>query len=458
MVATQESLSLEQIKDLRQKAAEHVWLPYTPVAQHDDPEAMQIFVKAEGVRVTDVEGRTFIDAFAGLMYKNVGHGRKEIVDAVYAQLEKMTSVPMFHQGSIPGIELAAKMAEKAPGSLSRVHYVTGGSEANEVGVKIAKQYHKLNGSPNRHKIIAREGEYHGFTHLTMALGKANGLYNVFEPLVGGVRHIPHPYCYRCPLGLKYADCGVACAKSLESAIQNEGADSVAAFLTASVSQQTPVAVPPPEDWPMIKEICEKYGGLFIDDEVVCGFGRTGKWFGIENWGVEPDIMTMAKGITSGYQPLGAAIASKEISDTFEKSEDVLRSVTTWGGTPGSCAAGVANLKILEEENLVEKSAEMGEYIKGELESLRDHPMVGDVRGLGMFWGIELVKDKETKEPIHPIKDVTNLTKKLTDQGLITRSDYGTIRFILPLVATKADVDECIAIFDKAIGQLEAEVL
>jgi len=266
MEARQEALSQEDIKDLREKAAKHVWLPYTPVAQHQNPDVMQIFVSADGIRVTDVDGKSYIDAFSGLMYKNVGHGRKEIVDAVYEQLQKMTSAPMFHDGTIPGILLAAKLAEITPGSLSRVHYVTGGSEANEVGIKVAKQYHKLSGSEGRYKIIAREGEYHGFTHMAMALGKSGGLYSVYEPLASGVSHVPHPYCYRCPLGLKYPDCGIACAKSLESTIQNEGPDTVAAFLTTSISQQTPVAVPPPEYWPMIKFICDKYG--VIDEQSI----------------------------------------------------------------------------------------------------------------------------------------------------------------------------------------------
>ena len=454
----QDELSPEDIKQLHELAAEHIWIPYAHVAQLGDPDVLQIFAGADGIRITDVNGKTYIDAFSGLMYKNVGHGRQEIVDAVYEQLQRMPSTPMFQDATIPGILLAGKLAEITPGSLSRVHYVTGGSEANEAAVKIAKQYHKLAGDGGRTKIIAREGEYHGFTHMAMALGKSGGIYAPFEPHMPGVSHVPHPYCYRCPLGLEYPSCGVACAKSLESKIVDEGPGTVAAFLTVPVSQQTPAAVPPPEYWPMIKSICDKYGVLLIVDEVVCGFGRTGKWFGIENWDVEPDMITMAKGITSGYQALGAVITSKEISDTYAKSGDIFRTVATFGGMPGSCAAGLANLKIMEEEDLVAKSASMGEYISGELEGLKDHPMVGDIRGLGMFWGIEIVKDKETKEPIHPIKDVRKLTKLLSDLGLITRADGGTIRFMPPLVMTPGEVDESIGIIDAAIGQLEAELL
>jgi adenosylmethionine-8-amino-7-oxononanoate aminotransferase len=276
--------------------------------------------------------------------------------------------------------------------------------------------------------------------------------------VPGIRHVAHPYCYRCPLGLEYPDCEVRCAKELERTLILEGPESVAAFLTVSVSQETPMAVPPPEYWPTIKSICDKYGVLFIDDEVVCGFGRTGKWFGIENWGVEPDIITVAKAITSGYQPLGAVIASKEISDKFEESQDVLRNVTTFGGLPGSCAAGVANLEIFEKENLVERAASLGPYVSDKLQPLNEHPMVGDIRGIGLMWGIELVKDKKTKEPIDPITDVASIVSKLRELGLITRVDNGTIRFVPPLVITKDEIDESIAILDKGIGQLEDELL
>ena len=459
MEFTPEVSKREDIRELRKKAGEHIWLPYTPIAAHRSPDSMHIFVSADGVRVKDVEGKSYIDAFAGLMYKAVGYGRREIIDAAYAQMLEMTSSPMFDHGTVPGIILAAKLAEITPGNLSRVHYVCGGSEANEVAVKMAKQYQKFAGFGNRYKIIAREGEYHGFTHLTMALGKASRhIYAPFEPLVPGVRHVAHPYCYRCPLGLEYPDCEVRCAKELERTLILEGPESVAAFLTVSVSQETPMAVPPPEYWPTIKSICDKYGVLFIDDEVVCGFGRTGKWFGIENWGVEPDIITVAKAITSGYQPLGAAIASKEISDKFEESQDVLRNVTTFGGLPGSCAAGVANLEIFEKENLVERAASLGPYVSDKLQPLSEHPMVGDIRGIVLMWGIELVKDKKTTEPIHPISDVASIVSKLRELGLITRADNGTIRFVPPLVITKDEIDESIAIFDKGIGQLEDELL
>ena len=458
MAFDQKVSAREDIKELREKAGEHVWLPYTPIAAHHSPGGMNIFVSADGVRVTDVEGRTYIDAFAGLMYKNVGYGRKEIIDAAYAQMLEITSPPQFDQGTVPGILLAAKLAEITPGSLSRVHYVCGGSEANEVAVKIAKQYQKLAGSPNRYKIIAREGEYHGFTHLAMSMGKGAGaLYAPFEPSVPGIRHVPHPYCYRCPLDLKYPDCDIGCAKALERTILHEGPNSVAAFLTVAISQETPIAVPPPEYWPMIRSICDKYGVLLIDDEVVCGFGRTGKMFGIENFGVDPDIISFAKGVTSGYLPLGGAIASKEISDVFEKSQDILRSVTTFGGLPSSCAAALANIDIIEKEELVEKCASMGEYVAEQIQPLYKHPMVGDIRGLGLYWGIELVKDKESKERLSGV-ELANLNAKLRQAGLITRIDNGIIRFIPPLIISKDDVDESLAIIDKAIGQLEAEVL
>ena len=454
MTERQEASIREDIKELREKAGEHTWLPLHPIGAQRDPETMAIFVSADGVRVTDVEGRSYIDGFSCLMYKNIGHGRREIADAVHSQMLEMTSAPQFHFATVPGIELATKLAEITPGSLSRVHYVCGGSEANEVAVKMARQYQRIAGSSNRFKIIARQGEYHGFTQLMMALGKSP-LYGTFEPFPPGVRYAPQPHCYRCPLELEYPHCGIGCAKSLGRIIEHEGPDTVAAFLTTSVSQAAGGVVPPPEYWPMVRSICDKYGVLFIDDEVVCGFGRTGKMFGIENFGVNPDIMTFAKGVTSGYLPLGGAIVSKEISEKFEESKELLRSVTTFGGLPASCAAALANIAIIEQENLVKNAASMGEYIAEQVQSLKEHPMVGDIRGLGLLWFIELVKDRQSKERLSG-EESGSLVAKLRQAGLITRGDGGLICFVPPLVITKEEIDESLAIIDRAIGELEEE--
>ena len=451
-------LGSDEARQLRDKAAENMWLASEPVSAERNSDYVHIFVAAEGCRITDADGRSYIDTFAGLMYKNVGYGRKEIADAAYAQMLELTSPAEVGGATVPAVRLAAKLAQITPGSLSRTFFVSGGSEANETAVKIARQYQRISGFGNRHKIIARTGEYHGYTHLAMGLGRGNGsMWTPFEPFVPGIRHISQPYCYRCPLGLEYPDCGVACAKELERTIEHEDPDLVAAMLTVSISAHTPVAVPPPEYWPMIRSICDKYGVLLIDDEVVCGFGRTGKMFGIEHWGVVPDIMAMAKGISSGYLPLGACTTTSEINKKFEESKTgAFRQVATFGGLPACCAAALANIEIIENEKLVERAASMGEYFSKKVQTLCEHPMVGDIRGLGLLWDIELVKDRKTKERLTREESV-NLTMKLREAGLITRADEGNIRFIPPLVITRDEIDESIAIMDKVIGKLEKEL-
>ena len=458
MTTSENKLDQSSIDELKGLVAEHLWIPYKPLASLRDPDNVHVYVSGEGCRITDAEGKSYLDAFAGLMYKNTGYGRKEIADAAYAQMLELTSSAQFDVGTVPAIRLAAKLAEITPGSLSRTFFVSGGTEANEVAVKVAKHYQQLAGFPNRYKIIARDGEYHGYSHLAMTLGRGDGsLYSIFEPLVPGVRHIPHPYCYRCPLELDYPDCGIACAKDLERVIIQENPKHVAAFLTVSISQQTPIAVPPAEYWPMIRDICDKYGVLLIDDEVVCGFGRTGKMFGIEQFGVTPDIMTMAKGITSGYQPLGACITSKEIGDKFDEKKDIFRNVTTFGGLPASCAAGLANLDIMEKEKLVERTAAIGDYVSEKIKPLADYPVVGDIRGLGLMWGIELVKDKKTKEKL-ALPEALMVAAALRQEGLITRVDDGIIRFMPPLVITEAEIDESFSIIDKVIKQMQDKLL
>jgi len=451
-------LKAGEIQQLRDMALENFWHIVASRQAVTAPGGLRIYTKGEGCRVTDVDGKSYIDAFAGLMYKNVGYGRREIADAVHAQMLELTSTPQFDYASIPAIKLAGKLAEITPGSLSRVVFTTGGAEAIESSIKMARQYQGLSGFPNRKTIIAREGEYHGLTLFTMALSLFRGMVEgLYGPYPAGIRHVPQPYCYRCPLGLQYPDCSLACAKELEKVIESEGPETVAAVLMTSICQQTPVIIPPPEYWPMIRSICDKHGVLLIDDEVVVGFGRTGKMFGIEHWEVAPDIMATAKGIVSGYLPLGACIASSEIAKKFDESPMPFMHVITFAGTPACCAAGLANIEILEREKLPERAAAMGEYFSKRAQTLYEHPMVGDIRGIGLLWAIELVKDRKTKEK--PSAEVNGVAMgKLYEAGLITRVDEESIRFIPPLIITEDEIDESITIIDKVIGELEKQFL
>ncbi len=458
MKAKSKETAVNEAKALRDMALEHLWIPFSMREDLTAPDGVQVFVKEDGCRVIDVNGRSYLDAYAGLMYKNVGYGRKEIADAVYAQMLELTSPPGGRGGTtVPAVKLAAKLAEITPGDLLRTFFVTGGSEANETAVKMAKQYQRLSDFANRYKIIARMGEYHGSTHLTMSLGKRTGTaWAAYEPLVPGVRHISQPYCYRCPLELQYPDCGLACARELERVIQFESKEMVAAVIMTSICQSLPVIIPPPDYWPKIRSICDENGVLLIDDEVVCGFGRTGKMFGIEHWGVTPDIMTVAKGLTSGYAPLAACIASSKITKKFDESKEPFSHIFTFGGNPICCTAALANLEIFEREKLVKRAATMGEYFSKQVQTLYEHSLVGDIRGIGLMWAIELVKDKKTKESFTREED-KDIAGKLREAGILTAVTGGAIRFLPPLIINKDEIDEFLTIVDKVIGELEKEL-
>lgn len=453
MEGKSKKLKADEIQKLRDMAKEYLWIN---LRQLDAPGGLPIYVGEKGSRVTDVSGKSYIDAFAGLMYKNVGYGRKEIADAAYAQMLELSSPPGGGT-HIPAIKLAAKLAEITPGSLGKSFLTTGGNEAIEIAIKLSRQYQRNSGFPDRYKIIARTGEYHGGSLLAMSLGRHTGTaHAVYEPLLPGIMHVPQPYCYRCPMKLEYPDCGIACARELDRVIEFEGKEMVAAFIMTGVCQSTPVMHPPPEYAPIVREICDKQGVLLIDDEVVSGFGRTGKWFAVDHWGVVPDIMTVAKGIISGYLPLGACITRTELNEKFQEERQAFRHIITYGGMAACCAAGLVNIDIIEREKLVEGAAAKGEYFAKKAQALYEHPIVGDIRGMGLMWGIELVKDRKTKEKFSR-EDDRKITEKLHEGGLRTNSGSGVIKFLPPLIITESEIDESLAIIEKAIGEFEKEL-
>jgi len=448
------------IKELKEKALEHLWLYVHDYSEFAEEDGFKILVEADGIRVKDITGRTYIDNISGLWLVNVGHGRKEIADAVHEQLQLIHYASSYDHTTIPTIKLAAKLAEITPGSLSKVFFCSGGAEAVEMAMKIARQYHIQNGSPHRFKVIGRKGSYHGATWGAQSIsGSAMQRPWLFEPLVPMARHVDPIYCYRCPWDLKYPSCKIQCVKEFEKAIQFENPDTVSAVLTEPVSLSGGNIVPVDEYWPMLREICDKYGVLLIADEVITGFGRTGKMFACEHWGIEPDIMTVAKGLSSGYQPVAAAIVKKEIADKFTGSaRDALAHGVTFGGHAAACIAALTNIEIIERENLVENSAQMGKYLLGQLEALREHPIVGDVRGIGLLCALELVKDKKTKELFSPEDGIDKkLTKKLNENGLLYKAWPQNIFLAPPLTVTKGDIDEMVGVVDKSIGAVEKEM-
>ena len=447
-------------RDYRQVDKAHVW---HPLFQHQrlDETSLVVFESANGTTVVDAEGREYLDAYSALWNVNVGYGRQEIADAVYEQIQKLPYYP-HSQINVPATMLAEQLAACLPGDLNHVYFCNSGSEANETAIKIARQYGRQTyPGENRYKIISRYRGYHGFTYGAMsATGQARRR-KAFEPLVPGFPHAHPPYCYRCPLGLEPASCGIACADDIERIIQGEGPETVVAIIAEPIIGGGGAIVAPDEYLPKLRQICDDYGLLLILDEVITGFGRTGKMFACEHWDVQPDLITLAKGLTSGYLPLGACVASTKVFNAFLGETDENREfaqVCTYGGHPVACAAGIANLKILQEERLWENAEKVGAHLLTKLETLRTLPIVGDVRGKGLLLGVEFIKTGGA----HLETAKTNrIVGQLREQGIIVGKighaveEPESIIFIAPpLILTEAEADRIFETLRQVLIQQE----
>ena len=446
----------DRMPSLAQQALDHVWIhgaQYTRLAE----EGVLVLERGDGCTVWDVEGNSFLDAFAGLAVVNAGHGRQEIADAIAAQARQLAYVNGLAYSAPPTARLGRKLAELLPDGLSRVFFCSGGSEATESAMKIAKQYHVLRGDARRFKVIGRRHSYHGATYGSMSVsGTSRRLtHRYFAPLVPGALHVPGHYCYRCDYGMSYPACELRCAEAIEQEIQYHGEESVAAVIGEPVPAGPGALVPPPEYWPRVREICNQHGVLLIADEVINGFGRTGRMFACEHWGLAPDAITLAKGMSSGYAPIGAAVAKLNIAEAFVgEDEKALRHVLSFGGHPPSCAAASKNIQIIEREGLVENARLMGERLIAGMETLRNHPIVGDVRGLGLLAGIELVVDRETKTPIST-DDGRKIGRYLMEEGVLTRVG-NVLDLAPPLCITGEQVDWLVEVVDRVLGRFEKE--
>lgn len=453
---------IENLNDIKDKVFKHLFvqIPGKPASWLKEPGHMRILVKGEGIRVTDIKGNTYIDGAAGWQYGLIGHGRKEVADAIRNQaIELAICAPEFI--NIPVVKLATKLAEITPGGFTKVSFCNSGSESVEIAMKMAKQYHVLNGEPRRHKVISRRGSYHGNTWGAMSIqGCMRHLLSYFDPMVPMAIRVPQPYCYRCDYGLSYPGCNIECAREIERVIVNESPENISSVIGEPVSFSSLVAIPPPEYWPTVRSICNKYGVLLINDCVLTGFGRTGKWFACEHWAYLPDIINFAKGLTSGYIPMGGVITTSEIANVVESGPDMgLISLSTWGGNPNSAAGALANIAVIEQENLVENSAKMGKYmLDGFKDRLMGHPIIGDIRGIGLMIGIEMVADKKTKIFFDSKLDVPErMLKKLEENRFLCRQFATTLLLSPPLCITKNDVEEIIDILDKIIISLAKDL-
>ena len=454
MVETADRETLE----LRRSALDHLWMSNRDWIQMAEEEEPLIIVEGNGLRVTDSTGETWMDANGGLTSLHVGYGRSEIAEAVREQMSRITYFP---QSTVtePVVRLAEKLAQITPGSLERLWPVTGGSEANETGIKIARAYHQRRGESSRYKVISRRGSYHGASGGVLWLGgRGNTGRSDFEPPYPGMIYAPQPDPYRCELGGQTpSECAVRCAGAIEELIELHDPKTVAAVIAEPVAG--PGMVPGDEYWPMVRRICDTYGVVLIADEVITGFGRTGKMFGMEHWDVVPDIMTMAKGLSSSYLPVGGAIAKREIADAFAGEDNIFRQALTFGGHPATAAAALKNIEIIEDEQLVRNAAVTGAYLLEQLRALYDeHSIIGDVGGIGLYQSVELVRDRQTKEPFPPEANLAErLTEEFLRQRLIIRAGNDRINFTPPLCVTASEVDEIVNGADRALSQVGNEL-
>jgi taurine-pyruvate aminotransferase len=413
---------METQKKWQEKDQRYVWHAMSGY----DPSASPIIVeKGEGAWITDTDGNRYLDGMSGLWCVNVGYGREELARAVYEQLKQMTFYPLM-KSHLPAIELGEKLNQWLEDEYV-FFYSNSGSEANEVAFKVARQYHEQNGESDRWKFVSRYRAYHGQTMGALAAtGQAQRKYK-YEPLTPGFIHVSPPDLYRRPNGTDPEAYGRECAHDVERAMRWELPQTIAGVIMEPIITGGGILVPPENYLPTVKDICEKNGALLIVDEVICGFGRTGTPFGYQNYGVKPDIVTMAKGITSAYFPLSATAVRREIYETFagDTGYERFRHVNTFGGHPAGCAVAVRNMEIMEEEDLFRRSAEMGELLRKQLSSLEDHPNVGDIRNKGLLFGIELVEDKETREPASTEK-VAAAISGCKERGLVIANNADTV--------------------------------
>ncbi len=448
-------------EQMQQNAKDHLWMHFTRMGTYKNQD-VPIITHGEGCYVYDANGKKYIDGLAGLFTSQIGHGRKEIANAVAEQAEKIGFFPIWSYGHPGAIELAKRVADMAPGDLNHVFFTGGGGEAVEAAWKLARQYFAEIGQPRRYKVISRNLAYHGTSMGALSINGLTPIKTMFEPLVPGARHVENTVEYRSRHANDNDDSltfGQKCALDIERMIEIEGPDTVAAVFLEPVQNAGGCFVPPEGYFKEVRKICDKYGVLLVSDEVICAFGRLGHMFGCERFDYMPDIITCAKGITSGFVPMGAMIARDFLYEAFLDEDKMFMNGVTFGGHPVACAAALANLDIFEKENVLENVLKNEALFKSELDKLLELPIVGDVRGLGYFYGIELVKNKETKESFTEEESEEILFKfvspRLYEEGLMCRADdrgEPVIQLSPPLVAGPNEIREMAAILYRVISE------
>jgi adenosylmethionine-8-amino-7-oxononanoate aminotransferase len=441
--------------DIRSTARDHLWLHFAQVPS----EGPIIIDRGEGCYVWDSDGNRYLDSLAGLFVSAIGHGRSELATAASKQAEQMAYFPIWGMAHRPAADLAAKLAELSPGDMDRVFFTSGGSEAVESAWKLARQYFLAKGEPDRLKVIARRTAYHGTTFGALSITSIEAIREPYEPLLN------HMVTHVSTTNHSHEDgaCDLACADEIEQAIIDQGPGTVAAVFLEPVQNSGGCFTPPEGYWERVREICDRHGVLLVSDEVICAFGRLGTWFGGQKFDYVPDMITFAKGVTSGYAPLGGVITRPHIAQALQESEDILMHGITFGGHPVSCAVALTNIELLESEGIIEHVGATEDFFRQELETLLDIPIVAEVRGTGFFYAIELQKDARQgiafdKEEAADI--VARLKPVLLELGLIARADgrgAPIIQYSPPLIAGQDEIREIVRITRESLQRVWSDM-
>lgn len=446
--------------DQLNKQVRHLWLDFMQM-EHFRQEPL-IIAEGDGIRCRSIEGKEYIDAIAGASVNSIGYNNRAVREAVKSQADELLFWPILHSSTPPAVRLAARLAELLPGDLNNAFLLSGGSEATECAMKMARQYHVNTGSPLKTKVVSRYWAYHGSTKGALS---ASGVADkqLFDPFLPGFVHVLPPYCYRCPFGHSPQSCEIECARAVEWTMRLEGQRTVAAVIVDPVMAAAGVIVPPKEYYQIIRQACDRYGALLIFDEVLTGFGRTGHLFAANMYDVLPDIICLGKGISGGYAPLAATVARDFVANAFLGPKEAGLTFlhgNTFGGHPLACATGLAAIDELVDKDLAGNAHRMGELFRRRLVEIQErHPIIGDVRGAGLIVGIELVRDRETREMFDKDQAPGPMVCRYAfERGLIIRGSLHVVQLTPPLIVTEPDVDAILAILEDSISRVEKELL
>ncbi len=428
----------------------HPFTDYKELAK----EGSIIITKADGVYLTNSDNKQFLDAMAGLWCVNVGYGRKNLAEVAYKQMQELPYYNTFFKtATVPAIELSRQLAELTPKDLNHAFFSSSGSEANDTVVRMVRRYWDLKGCPTKKTFVSREYAYHGSTMASVSLGGMAAMHGQGDLPLPGFAHVMPPYSYKYSDGMSDEDFGIHTANKIEEKIIELGPENVAAFIGEPIQGAGGVIIPPDNYWPRVQEICKKYDILLVVDEVICGFGRTGNWFGSDTYNIQPDIITMAKGITSGYVPLSGIMIGKRVSDVIINEGGEFYHGYTYSGHPVACAVAIENLKIIKEESLIEKSRDTSIYLQERMKEISEHPLVGEVRMKSFIGCVELVKDKEKKIMFEDTGTVGTICRDYClENGLVMRAVRDGMIFCPPLTFSNDNVDELIEKLKKSLDK------